>query len=84
MNSSNPCLQNKIISEIEFPPLHARSSHWQRHKWQQAYPDLSLDAERKLLVEPDGDRAALLQQAENEVDGSQQGLSGRHGDELEL
>lgn len=42
-------------------------------------PDLALDAEGELLVKPDVNGGALLQQAEDVVDRSQQCLAACHG-----
>lgn len=43
------------------------------------YADLSFNAEGNLLVKPNADGGALLQQAEDEVDRRQQSLSRSHG-----
>lgn len=53
-------------------------------KGTQAYPDLPLEAEGQLLVQPDADCLALLQQAENEVDRGQQCLAASHGGGIDL
>jgi hypothetical protein len=46
------------------------------------YPDLSLNSNGQLLVKPDRNGAAFLQQAENEVDWCQQCFAASH-DECE-
>lgn len=47
------------------------------------YPDLPLYPECQLLIQPDRDSTALLQQTENEVNGSQQRLTASHGECVE-
>lgn len=39
------------------------------------HPDLPLDAKRELLIKPDTDGGALLEELEDEMDGREQGLA---------
>lgn len=70
LRTARHATHNQVHELVE--PLGTLSAPWHPNDSRASYPDGANDADRQLLVEPDLDRRALLQEPEEEVDWGQQ------------